>query len=705
MQNGLISRSRIIAWQCFILILLPVIAQAQSSAEDPAPSRIIVKWKAQSSRPHTQSLETASNDLHKVMGLALRHRRGISEHMEGLQLEAPLTRKDFEKALARLKSNPDVEFAVEDKRRFPHALTKITPNDQYFLATSGRTGQWYMNNVEISAIDAVTAWNYSTGGTAGSGVIVAVVDTGILGNHPDLVGKVLPGYDFIDCDQGNCVGSGLTYLTANDGDGRDADPSDPGDWVSSEDKAAHPTIFKSSCDTGDSSWHGTRVAGIIGAATNNEIGIAGIGYNARILPIRALGKCGGYDSDITAGMRWAAGLSVPGVAQINPTPAKVINLSLGSAEPCSKTAYPSVVSELINAGITIVASAGNDSAAVNVPANCAGVIGVTAIRNAGTKVGFSSLGPEVSISAPGGNCGTGGNCAFSIDTTTNLGTSDNTQTCPTSTNANAKCHTTPGVNDYTDQINSNLGTSFSAPIVSGTIALMLGANPNLTPNKIITQLKATATAFPQTATNTCTAPGTPPIPSTDINAQECNCTTSLCGAGMVNALKAVQSIASPNIVITGNATVALSGTDALDASTSTSANGTALTYAWSILTDTSNAATPRTGSTSSFMVTAPNINETLVVHLIVTDGLGNTGSKDFSIAVGTGGSSSSSASSSSSSSSSASSSSVASSSSSSLTVTGATKGGGAMEWQWLVSLAALMMMRAVPYQATSKLKR
>jgi serine protease len=553
------------------------------------------------------------------------------------------------------------------------------------------------NSQWASAINAITAWNYSTGGAAGSGVIVAVVDTGIRADHPDLAGKIVAGRDFINCDESNCSGSGLTYFTANDGDGWDDKPDDPGDWVSTQDKAAH--TFFANCDTEDSSWHGTRVAGIIGAGTNNGIGIAGIGYNARILPIRALGKCGGYDSDITAGMRWAAGLHVSGIPD-NPNPARVINLSLGSADPCNQT-YTTVINELkaITPGVSIVASAGNDSSATNMPANCPGVIGVVAIRNAGSKVGFSSLGPEITIAAPGGNCGNGsGPCLFSIDTTTNLGTVDQTQTCPVTGNATAKCRTTPGVNDYTDQLNPNLGTSFSAPIVSGTIALMLGANNSLTPTTITTRLKATATPFPQPELDTNNQPISCMSPSatnaSTINSAPCNCTTALCGAGMVNALKAVQSVALPNVVINGTATVAQGGTDTLSAATSTAADGGTLSYAWTVV---SGGASLSAANTASTTVTAPNADVTVIVRVTVTDSWSNSASKDFSITVGAGSSSSSSSASSAASSASTSASSTSAagaSSSSAVTVTGATKGGGAIQIEWLLNFAALLMLRA-----------
>src|SRR5262249_43093311 len=156
--------------------------------------------------------------------------------------------------------------------------------------------------------------------------------TGVRFEHPDLGrvtegGKLLSGYDFVS-----------NAAVANDGDARDADASDPGDWVDDTDRA-QPTF--SDCTDSSSSWHGTRVSGLIGAMTNNAIGVAGAAFNARILPVRVMGKCGGFDSDIIAGMRWAAGLTVVGVPD-NPTPANVINLSLGGDGACT-AAYQSAV--------------------------------------------------------------------------------------------------------------------------------------------------------------------------------------------------------------------------------------------------------------------------------------------------------------------------------------------------------------------------
>ena len=182
---------------------------------------------------------------------------------------------------------------------------------------------------------------------------------------------------------------------------------------SSSSDQSNPALF--GCDVSDSSWHGTRVAGMIGALTNNTVGVAGLSWNSFILPVRVLGKCGGTDSDIIAGMRWAAGLHVDGIAD-NPTPARILNLSLGATSPCEPS-YLDVIQELTAAKVLVVISAGNEGTVVSSPANCPGVAAIAAIRHAGSKVGFSNLGPEVTIAAPGGNCVNinGGPCLFSLE--------------------------------------------------------------------------------------------------------------------------------------------------------------------------------------------------------------------------------------------------------------------------------------------------
>ncbi|HEX3847148.1 MAG TPA: S8 family serine peptidase, partial [Steroidobacteraceae bacterium] len=386
---------------------------------------------------------------------------------------------------------------------------------------------------------------------------------------------------------------------ANDGDGWDPDPSDPGDWINSTDQ--QNALFPSSdCPVGDSSWHGTRVSGVLGALSNNGVGVAGMTWAGFLLPVRALGKCGGYDSDIISGIQWAVGMSVEGVPD-NPYPADIVNLSLGGSGSCPSD-YQSVFDSLNAMGVLVVASAGNETGPVDAPANCSGILAVAGLRNVGTKVGYSSFGPEVGISAPAGNCVvTSGDCYRSIDTTTNLGA------------------TTPGANSYTSESNPNLGTSFSAPIVSGVAALMRAVNANLTPPQLIARLKASASAFPPNS-------GSVPVCSSSVTANgasggECSCVTTECGAGMVDASAAVQAALAPIAAVVVPSSVAAGGNAVFDAGGSAASCGrTIAAYAWAA----SGGVTIMSGASSAQVTVMPS-GTAGTLTLTVTDSSGQTG--------------------------------------------------------------------------------
>jgi serine protease len=409
-------------------------------------------------------------------------------------------------------------------------------------------------------------------------------------------------------------------VIANDGNGRDADASDPGDWVTAAEAATVGGPFED-CEEASSSWHGTMVSGLIAAATDNLNGMASVGWNVRVLPVRVLGKCFGWDSDIVAGMRWAAGLAVPGLPA-NPNPARVLNLSLGGEGPCDGP-YPGVLDELAAAGVTVVASAGNSAGhAVSVPANCPGVIGVAGLRHIGTKVGFSDLGPEIAIAAPAGNCvNTSGACLYPILTTTNAGTMG-----PIALNEG-----------YTSGTQPSVGTSFSAPLVAGTAALMLSARPSLTPAEVKAALQSTARPFPQSGAPNDPS-GAPVLACTAPSAAEqleCYCNTGVCGSGMLDAAAAVAAVSAPEARITVSPTAPVAGSVlTLSAATSVVAGGHAIqSWQWTLV-DGGGIVTAFTGATNTATAAVqPIAGGSFTVRLTVIDDLGETSSAERSVTV------------------------------------------------------------------------
>ncbi len=578
---------------CIALTFLPSLSAAQEfngafpNRTPQSTDRLIVKWKSGAQILTQQQKRDRLSPARAKIDEA----QSLGAELDVVQLERRFSAAELTTTIAALTADPAVEFASPDFRRYPHAL----PNDS-LVAT-----QWYLLSTEVAALRAETAWDITTGTT---GTIVAVLDTGVRFEHPDLLaakegGKLLPGYDFVSGE------SRSSFIGANDGDGRDGDASDPGDWIDAAD--ANEDGFDE-CEISNSSWHGTRVAGVIAAQTNNGIGIAGAAWKTWILPVRVLGKCGGRDADIIAAMRWAAGLSVPDVPD-NPYPANIINLSLGAEGTCTE-AYQAAVAELTARGVLIVASAGNEGGPVNAPANCPGVLGVAGVRQIGTKVGFSNLGPDVSLAAPGGNCvttGPGQPCLFSIVTSTNLGDKS------------------PAASGYTDQFNFNVGTSFSAPMVAGTAALMHAVNGRLGSQHFIQRLREGASPFPENpgaAVPNCRAP----TGSGDIQNEECYCTTDTCGSGLLNASGAVAHALRPIAFVQVPTTISPGQAFVLDASSSTAACGrTIADYEWSIISSSGSA--PQLSGTNGVVVSvqAPEVGQ-FTLRVVVTD---DSGAEDF----------------------------------------------------------------------------
>ena len=621
---------RALAWIGLMLVAVAAVAAGVATERNPvrthphaAPpavvQRLIVKLRSSTAAVPTgqaQPLEPRERVAALIArtGLTLLDHRPITELMHAVRVQPPAG-ETAGATLARLRADPQVEYAVPDEQRYIHSV----PSDPLFAQ------QWYLQVAAAtpSAIDAQDAWNTTTGSAS---LVIADIDTGVRPDHPDLASRLLSGYCFISdpvvSNGGSCPGPGAT---------------DPGDWVTSSDITTYPNEC-GQATAGPSSWHGTRTAGILGALTNNGVGVAGITWSAQILPLRALGKCGGLDSDILSAMLWAGGIAVSG-APVNSNPAKIINMSLGGTESCPAS-YADAIAQLTALGVLIVASAGNEGTVVDTPANCAGVAGIAGLRQAGTKVGYSNLGPEVALAAPAGNCGndfpTTGSCTYTITTTTNLAamsplTPDaNDYTglyyCDSTTGSSTNCSISAG--EYRTY---NIGTSFSAPIVSGIAALMSSVNGKLNSCQMIARLKEGAQPFPQTSLDATTQPPACHVPasSSDVQESECICTRDdqTCGAGMANAPAALTAALRPIAAVALPASVASGQSLTLDGTGSGAANGHSVSsYQWSpvsggITLSIGSAATPKA------TVTAPACG-VATVALTVTDDAGRTDTAD-----------------------------------------------------------------------------
>jgi serine protease len=441
-----------------MMLLAPL---AASAAGGGFTDRIIVKYRNAATSSAAAASQLRATELPAArFGVAVSRARTTALGSEVLKMDRRMPIEEATRLAADIAaSDPNVLYAEPD--RMMHAL--LSPNDTRY------NEQWHYFE-STAGINAPAAWDKATG----TGVVVGIVDTGYR-PHADLGGQILQGYDFIS-----------DTFVSNDGNGRDSDASDPGDWINVND-----------CGPGDpdqnypSSWHGTHVAGTIAARTNNSSGVAGVAFNAKIVPARVLGKCGGYTSDIADAIIWVSGGSVSGVPA-NANPAKVINISLGGSGACDTTTQ-SAINSARSRGASVIVAAGNENqnASNSSPANCSGVVTVASVNRSGGRSYFSNFGSTVEVAAPGGDIRV--SSANGILSTLNTGT------------------TTPGSDTYAFY----QGTSMATPHVVGVVALMLSAKPTLTPDQVTSILQSTARPFPATC--------------------------SQCGSGIVNASAAVDA--------------------------------------------------------------------------------------------------------------------------------------------------------------------
>ena len=466
------------------------LAYQESHAEIEQVERLIITpHPNQASRSNAQRGKKSPSCLKAISSVKTSIQRQMSDGTHLRQLDRLMTVNEAQELSAQLQQCGEVIAAEPDLMMHTQG---VQPNDPGYASGYGQWNYFAPSGRAQGGADIPGAWDI----TLGSGNIdVAVIDTGYR-PHIDLQ-QMLPGYDFIS-----------STTVANDGNGRDADASDPGDYAAAGDCASGSAATQSS-------WHGTHVMGIIAALMNNGLYGTGIAPNVRILPLRALGRCGGYTSDIVDAMRWAVGIDIPGVPH-NTTPVRVINLSLGSTGACS-TAFQSAVKAVNAAGAIVVVASGNGrSNIVNQPANCSGVMAVTAHAIDGDSAEYANIGRQIVISAPGGGCGTQSlNCIAGY-------TSDG----PAVYSLGNSGTTTP----LTDSAALKYGTSMAAPHVVGTIALLLSMNPALTRSEIMALLRSSARPFP------------------DKSACKLSANLGLCGAGLLDTRAALAAMpgASPN---------------------------------------------------------------------------------------------------------------------------------------------------------------
>jgi hypothetical protein len=445
-----------------------------SDASPVVTDRFVVKFSG-ATKTSPVERDKSYDKVEQESGIPVDEVRTTASGAQVITTDKPLSQTEAMKLLSSLNDETNVVSAEPDLIAYPAALNPI---DELYPE------QWHLQYDEPAALRISNAWDRSTG----AGQVVAVIDSGIT-KHSDLDAAILPGYDMI-----------TDTTRSRDGDGRDANPQDEGDWKS----------YQQCTDSNSapSSWHGTIVAGAI-AATANTQGVIGAAPDVKIVPVRALGACGGYMSDISDSIIWASGAPVAGVPN-NANPAKIINLSLTGNSACLSYVQ-AAIDTAVSRGSSVFAAAGNTRWPTSsaIPANCNNVIAVAASSREGSLASYSNYGPEVDITAPGGDA----SVQKSIMTTFNGGT------------------TVPGVESYA----AKMGTSLATPLAASVGALMLAADPTLTPAALEARMKATAR----------------PLPG--------GCSPNTCGAGLIDAAAAT---GNPMVETVGG-TPTISGTGKL----------------------------------------------------------------------------------------------------------------------------------------------
>ena len=510
-----------------LVVMVMSLACSWSMAAERMALGLIVKMKDGSAPESVVRLQAAALPREQPQRIRLRlasaaHKAGISYVVNRPAAFAasvihnghPVRLREAQAQAARLRQDPDVEWVVVNELEKRQAVSSPILTD---AATGGLPN--------VPAARAILGAETQTP----QPVVVAVLDTGVL-RHPGLGSRVLHqhGYDFV---------AEVDY--ANDGNGMDDDASDPGDYLTSGQFSQNPALYTDCDGVHDSSWHGTEVAGVLAADINNTAGTAGMlstTAGAVVLPVRVAGQCGASVIDIIEGMLWAAGISYNGQPKVNPYPARVINLSFGGSPGCScdrsrptdgACLYTDAIATLKQKGAILVAPSGNSSRAdvdggvgTSRPASCPGALAVTALNVNGQKARYANFVPSTGIATVGGdpapsvNAGDGG-----IPTTANNGT-----TVPTTLNG-----------EPTADYKMVAGTSFSAPVVAGTVALMWAVNPGLSVDELLAGLRGPGVRVHPTVLNagTCTA-------ASPVNAGSCSCTTATCGVGVLDTAAAVQ---------------------------------------------------------------------------------------------------------------------------------------------------------------------